>query len=50
VKRLSAATSVFAAAMNETRAVTEEFLAGGNSDTLWARRGPQLDFNKLFAV
>jgi 2-methylisocitrate lyase-like PEP mutase family enzyme len=50
VKRLSAATSVFAAAMNETRAVTEEFLAGANSDTLWARRGPQLDFNKLFAV
>jgi 2-methylisocitrate lyase-like PEP mutase family enzyme len=50
VKRLSAATSIFAAAMNETRAAAEEFLAGGNSDTLWARRGTQLDFNKLFAV
>lgn len=50
VKRLSAATSVFAAAMNETRATAEEFLATGDSDTLWKRRGAQLDFNKLFAV
>ncbi|MFT3728305.1 MAG: isocitrate lyase/phosphoenolpyruvate mutase family protein [Terricaulis sp.] len=50
VKRLSAATSPFAAAMNETRALAEEFLAAGNSDALWKRRGAQLDFNKLFAV
>ena len=50
VKRLSAATSPFAAAMNETRALAEEFLATGNSDRLWKRRGTQLDFNKLFAV
>ena len=50
VKRLSAATSIFAAAMNASRAAAEEFLASGNSDALWARRGAQLDFNKLFAV
>ena len=50
VRRLSAATSTFAAAMNETRAAAEEFLAIGDSDKLWKRRGTQLDFNKLFAV
>jgi 2-methylisocitrate lyase-like PEP mutase family enzyme len=49
VKRLSAATSVFAAAMNATREAAEEFLAVGDSDALWKRRGAQLDFNKLFA-
>jgi len=50
VKRLSAATSTFAAAMNETRAAAEEFLARGDSEALWKRRGAQLDFNKLFAI
>lgn len=49
VKRLSAATSIFAAAMEGARAATADFLASGSSETLWPRRGEQLNYNKLFA-
>lgn len=48
VKRLSAATSVFNAAMAAAHDATAEFLTTGNSETLWARRGTPLDYNKLF--
>lgn len=47
-KRLSAATSIFAAAMIGARQATEEFLATGSSEKLWARRGEQPDYNALF--
>lgn len=50
VRRLSAATSIFAAAMEGARAATVDFLASGSSETLWPRRGEQLNYNKLFAV
>lgn len=50
VKRLSAATSIFAAAMEGARAATVDFLASGASDTLWPRRGEQLNYNKLFTA
>jgi len=50
VKRLSAGTSIFAAAMEGARAATADFLASGSSETLWPRRGEQLNFNKLFSV
>lgn len=48
VKRISAATSIFAAAMTAAREAAAAFLADADSDALWARRGEQLDFNKLF--
>jgi 2-methylisocitrate lyase-like PEP mutase family enzyme len=48
VKRLSAATSIFNAAMAAAIAATEEFLRDGNGDTLWSRRGTPPDYNKLF--
>lgn len=48
VKRISAATSTFAAAMDGARAAAAEFLATADSDALWARRGTQPDYNKLF--
>lgn len=48
VKRLSAATSIFNAAMAGAREAAVDFLADGNSDTLWERRGAPLDYNKLF--
>lgn len=48
VKRLSAATSIFNAAMAGAREGAEDFLAQGDSDTLWQRRGAPLDYNKLF--
>lgn len=47
-KRLSAGTSIFAAAMEGMRAATIDFLATGSSATLWPRRGEQLNYNKLF--
>ena len=50
VKRLSAATSIFAAAMEGARVATADFLASGSSETLWPRRGEQLDYNKLFGA
>jgi 2-methylisocitrate lyase-like PEP mutase family enzyme len=48
VKRLSAATSIFNAAMAGALAATTEFLEQGNGDALWARRGTPPDYNKLF--
>jgi 2-methylisocitrate lyase-like PEP mutase family enzyme len=48
VKRLSAATSIFNAAMAGAREAADDFLAQGDSDTLWQRRGAPLDYNKLF--
>lgn len=50
VKRLSAATSIFAAAMEGARAATADFLASGASETLWPRRGEQLNYNKMFSA
>lgn len=49
VKRLSAATAIFNAAMAGVREATEDFLATGSSETLWSRRGQPLDYNKLFS-
>jgi 2-methylisocitrate lyase-like PEP mutase family enzyme len=48
VKRISAATSIFATAMTAAREAAAAFLADADSDALWARRGEQLDYNKLF--
>lgn len=48
VRRLSAATSIFNAAMAAAIAATTEFLAEGDGTKLWARRGTPLDYNKLF--
>lgn len=48
VKRLSAATAIFNAAMEGARAAAAAFLADGDSEALWARRGQPLDYNKLF--
>jgi 2-methylisocitrate lyase-like PEP mutase family enzyme len=49
VKRLSAATGLFNAAMAATHDAAAEFLSGGDSEKLWARRGTPPDYNKLFA-
>lgn len=48
VKRLSGATGLFNAAMEGLRAAAADFLASGDSDQLWSRRGQPLDYNKLF--
>ncbi|MBC7768102.1 MAG: isocitrate lyase/phosphoenolpyruvate mutase family protein [Phycisphaerales bacterium] len=48
VKRLSAATAVFNAAMAGVREATADFLATGSSESLWSRRGAPPDYNKLF--
>lgn len=48
VKRLSAATSIFNAALAGAREATVDFLADADSDTLWQRRGSPPDYNKLF--
>jgi 2-methylisocitrate lyase-like PEP mutase family enzyme len=48
VKRLSAATSIFNAAMESARAAAAAFLADGDSNALWARRGSPPDYNNLF--
>lgn len=48
VKRLSAATATFNAAMAGLRDATSEFLAVGDSDKLWARRGAPPNFNAIF--
>ncbi len=50
VKRLSAATSIFNAAMSSAIAATSEFLASGDSEMLWAKRGTPPDYNKLFTA
>lgn len=48
VKRLSAATATFNAAYAGLREAAVDFLAAGNSDALWERRGQPLEYNKLF--
>jgi 2-methylisocitrate lyase-like PEP mutase family enzyme len=48
VKRLSAATSIFNAAMETARDAAAAFLSDGDSEALWSRRGSPLDYNKLF--
>lgn len=48
VKRLSAATSIFNAAMESARSAAAAFLVDGDSDALWARRGTPLNYNNLF--
>ena len=48
VKRLSAATSVFNAAMEGARAATAEFLAEGDAEALWKRIGQAPKYNELF--
>lgn len=50
VKRLSAATSIFNAAMASAIAAAAEFLASGDSESLWAKRGSPPDYNKLFTA
>jgi 2-methylisocitrate lyase-like PEP mutase family enzyme len=50
VKRLSAATSIFNAAMEGARTSAAAFLADGDSDALWARRGTPPDYNKVFSA
>ncbi|MEZ6022414.1 MAG: isocitrate lyase/phosphoenolpyruvate mutase family protein [Hyphomonadaceae bacterium] len=49
VSASSAATGVFNAAMAAAQDVTAAFLASGDSDALWARRGTPPDYNALFA-
>lgn len=49
VRRLSAATGLFNAAMAAAREAAEDFLRDGDSDTIWQRRGSPPDYNKLFA-
>jgi len=48
VKRLSAATAVFNAAMAGVREAVEDFLATAESETIWQRRGQPLDYNAAF--
>lgn len=48
VKRLSAATAVFNAAMAAAHDAAAAFLESGDSEALWARRGHPPDYNKLF--
>jgi len=48
VKRLSAATGMFNAAMAAAREAMAEFMAAGDSEALWRRRGAPLDYNALF--
>lgn len=48
VRRLSAATGIFNAAMAGAREAAVDFLATGDSESLWRRRGQPLDYNKHF--
>jgi len=48
VRRLSAATGIFNAAMAGLQEATAAFLAEGDSEALWKRRGKPLDYNALF--
>ena len=48
VKRLSAATAIFNAAMAGAREAAEDFLRTGDSAELWQRRGSPPDYNNLF--
>lgn len=47
-KRLSAATAIFNAGMNTAREAAAAFLATGDSNELWARRGEVPEYNKMF--
>lgn len=49
VKRISAATSIYGAAMEGARAAAAAFLADADSDALWASRGSPPNWNDLFA-
>lgn len=49
VGRLSAATGVFNAAMAAAHEAIADFLARGDSEQLWRRRGSPPDYNTLFA-
>jgi 2-methylisocitrate lyase-like PEP mutase family enzyme len=49
VRRVSAATGLFNAAMAAAREAAEDFLRDADSETLWQRRGSPPDYNKLFA-
>lgn len=49
VRRLSAATGLFNAAMAAAREAAEDFLRDADSEVLWQRRGSPPDYNKLFA-
>lgn len=48
VKRLSAATAVFNAAMHGARQAIVEFLEMGDADALWGRTGKPPNWNALF--
>lgn len=48
VRRLSAATGLFNAAMAAAREAAEDFLRDADSEALWQRRGSPPDYNKLF--
>jgi 2-methylisocitrate lyase-like PEP mutase family enzyme len=48
VKRISAATSIYAVAMRAAIDASTAFLETADSDTLWAKRGTQPDYNKMF--
>ena len=48
VKRLSAATATFNAAMAALHDAARAFLADADAEALWARRGNPPDYNKLF--
>lgn len=49
VRRLSAATATFNAAMASLHEAAAAFLGAGDSEALWARRGNPPDYNKLFS-
>lgn len=49
VRRISAATGLFNAAMAAAREAAEDFLRDADSEALWQRRGSPPDYNKLFA-
>lgn len=49
VRRVSAATGLFNAAMAAAREAAEDFLRDADSEALWQRRGSPPDYNKLFA-
>ncbi len=50
VKRLSAATGMFNVAIAALTEAATDFLATGDSEALWAKRGNPLDYNKLFTA
>lgn len=49
VKRLSAATATFNAAMAALQEATAAFVRDGDAEALWSRRGNPPDYNNLFA-